>query len=72
MNALLSRYFTFESLISNGRSCITLPSHHKIDQPYKDADDQNAGNNLFITGLAPETKEGDLENVFSKYGKVRL
>ena len=36
----------------------------------QDEEDSNPGNNLFITGLAARTADRDLEEVFSKYGKV--
>ncbi|KAI7907610.1 uncharacterized protein BX663DRAFT_5520 [Cokeromyces recurvatus] len=33
-------------------------------------DDVNPGDNLFITGLSIRTANADLEDIFSKYGKV--
>lgn len=33
--------------------------------------DQNPGDNLFVTGLSLRTNSADLEDLVSKYGKVK-
>ena len=35
-----------------------------------DPEEQNPGDNLFITGLTTRTNSADLEELFNKYGKV--
>jgi transformer-2 protein len=36
----------------------------------RDEENLNPGNNLFVTGLSMRTGDRELEDIFSKYGKV--
>lgn len=50
--------------------CLLRPSPHLNSN---DIDESvNPGNNLFVNGLAIKTEIADLEDLFGKYGKVRL
>ena len=52
--------------------CVALSNHcsddRQQDRPSKEA--ENPGSNLFVSGIAPRMKEDELEEIFSKYGRV--
>ena len=47
------------------------PVHHSTSSAHGSSGEQ-ANTNLFVTGLAPRVNEKELEDLFSKYGKVTI
>ncbi|KAI9493061.1 hypothetical protein BDB00DRAFT_407260 [Zychaea mexicana] len=46
-------------------------SRSRSREPSRSSEDLNPGDNLFITGLTLRTNSADLEELFSKYGKIQ-
>lgn len=62
-----------EALVATGR-LVGMPkfaaSSNVCSEDRVPKDVENPGSNLFVSGIAPRMKEDELEEIFSKYGRV--